>query len=128
MQLPLVVLFTILGLFTHLIFLFQREWFDHPARLRAAVAVGVVLFATALGLEHAGGHTKNDFFLLLKMPLLSLACYKAMQWGFVRLVGYRPRDSFYTIDLRLMKDGLFNFLFWVLGTVVPIALIFGRVL
>lgn len=81
MQLPLIVLFTVLGLSTHIIFMFQRAWLNHPARLRSVVAAGAMLFVTALILEHAGVHTKNDFFLILKMPLLSLACYKALQWG-----------------------------------------------
>ncbi len=128
LQVPLIVLFTALSLSTHVIFMYQRAWFDDPARLRALVVTGAVLFATALVLEYAGVHTKNDFFLMLKLPLLALGLYKAMQWGFVHLFGYRPRDSFWTMDLRLMKDGLFNFLFWVLGMLVPMGLIFGRVL
>ena len=128
LQLPLIVLVTILILSTFVIFMYQRAWFDDPARLRALVAAGAVLFATALVLEYAGVHTKNDFFLMLKVPLLSLGLYKAMQWGFVRLFGYQPRDSFWSMDLRLMKDGLFNFLFTVLGLLVPMGLIFGRVL
>ena len=82
----------------------------------------------ALVLEHAGFPTNIDFFLILKMPLLSLGLFKAMQWVFVRLFGYRPRDSFWSMDWRLIKDGLFNSLFWILGLIVPMALIFGRVL
>ena len=128
LQLPLIVLVTILSLSTHVIFMYQREWFDDPKRLRALVAAGAVLFAVALALQLAGVHTKNDFFLMLKVPLLSLGLFKAIQWVFVRWFGYRPRDSFWSMDLRLMKDGLFNFLFWVLGLAVPMGLIFGRVL
>ncbi len=128
MELPLIVLFTALGLITHLIFMYQREWFDDPARLRVLVAVEAVLFAVALVLQLAAVHTKNDFFLMLKVPLLSLGLYKALQWGFVRLFNYRPRDSFWSMDLRLMKDGLFNFFFWVLGLIVPMTLVFTRVL
>ncbi len=128
LEVPLLVLFTALGLLTHLVFLYRRDWFDDPARLRVVAAVGAVLFAVALVLQHTGVHTKNDFFLLLKVPLLSLGLFKALQWVFVRLFGYRPRDSFHTMDLRLMKDGLLNFLFWVLGLIVPMALVFARVL
>ena len=60
--------------------------------------------------------------------LTGLAFCKALQAGFVRLQGYRPRDSFHPMDWRLWKDGRFNFLFWVLGTIVPVTLIFGHVL
>jgi len=128
LEVPLVVLFTALSLSTFVIFMYQRAWFDDPAYLRALVAAGAVLFATALVLEYVGVHTKNDFFLVLKVPLLSLGLYKALQWGFVRRFGYRPRDSFWSMDRRLLKDGVFNFLFGVLGILVPMGLVFARVL
>ena len=60
--------------------------------------------------------------------LMGLAFCKILQAGSVRLFGYRSRDSFHPMDGRLWKDGGFNFLFLVLGTIVPVALIFGHVL
>jgi uncharacterized membrane protein len=111
-----------------LVFMYKREWFDDPTRLRALAVVGAVFFAGAFVLEHLGFHIDTDSFRMLKLPLLSLGLFKAMQWVFIRLFGYRPRESFHSIDCRLMKDGLFNFLFWVLGMLVPMALILGRVL
>lgn len=127
-EMPLLLLFIPLGLLTQLIFLYRRAWFDDPPRLRVLAAVEVALFAGAFACEHAGFSAETDFFLILKLPLLSLGLFKAMQWGFIRLFGYPPRDSFHSMDWRLLKDGLFNGLFWILSLLVPLALIFGRVL
>ena len=124
---PLLVLFVVLGLLMQVVFMYKRAWFDDPLRLRALAIAGALLFAVALVLEHAGFDSHNDFFRVLKLPLLSLGIFKAMQWAFVRLFGYRPRDSFWSMDWRLLKDGLFNGLFWVLGLISPLVLIFGRV-
>ena len=122
------LLFVAPSMLVQIVFMYKREWFDDPTRLRALAAVGAVFFAGAIVLERVGFHTDTDSFRLLKLPLLSLGLFKAMQWVFIRLFGYRPRESFHSMDWRLLKDGLFNCLFWVLGMLVPMALILGRVL
>ena len=49
-----------------------------------------------------------------------------MQYAFIKSFGYSPRDSFWTNNLKLMKDGVFNFIFWVFEILVPVILIFGK--
>jgi hypothetical protein len=34
------------------------------------------------------------------------------------------QDSFHSMDIRLMKDGIFNFLFWVIGLLLPVYIAF----
>lgn len=123
-EVTLLVLCAALSLLMQGVFMYKREWFDDPVRLRALAAAGAVLYAFAIVLERADLLTDYDYFRMLKVPLLSLGIFKAMQWVFIRLFGYRPRDSFFSMDWRLMKDGLFNLLFLVLGLMVPITLIF----
>ena len=132
MEGTLILVFTALGVNHLYVFLYKREWFDDKNKLLGIVIFYIFLFLTATLLNHAelplkaGEYERNDFFLILKMPLLSIAMYKAMQYAFIKSFGYSPRDSFWTNNLKLMKDGVFNFIFWVFGMLVPVILIFGK--
>lgn len=122
------VLFTALGLTTQGVFVFLHKWFDRPDRLVPLLIAEGLLFVTALVLEYTNVYAKNELFLLLKFPLLSLLLYKAMQWSFVGLFGYRPQVIYHARHWRRVKDAIFNTLFLVVGSVVLIHLIFGRIL
>jgi hypothetical protein len=110
-------IFVLIGCGIHAVFLFKREWLFSKKDLSALISIALVLFALSFVL----GGAATSFF---KVPLISLVIFLGMRSLFFRLYGRNPRDSFWTMDAKLMKDGIFNFLFWILGLFIPVLIAF----
>ncbi len=56
----------------------------------------------------------------LMVPLMAYGIYRLMHWSYVKLFNSKPVDTFYTMNIKLMRSGIFNFIFWVAGLLIPI--------
>lgn len=63
------------------------------------------------------------FILVLKVPLLSQLIFWLMWRVYFAWINANPQDSFWTMDMKLLKDGIFNVLFWIVGLMLPILLV-----
>lgn len=66
--------------------------------------------------------------IALKMPLLSQLLFILMIVCFRKIYNRNPVDTFWTMDRGLMKDGIFNFVFWVIGVILPAILVFTKII
>lgn len=113
----------LIGINIHLIFLFKREWLFDKKIFRGILLANVVLFILSYMLQLSDiGNPK--FTLVLKVPLLSQLIFWTMRGLYFKIFNANPQDSFWTMDIKLMKDGIFNFLFWVIGLMLPMILIY----
>jgi len=57
------------------------------------------------------------------MPLFALIVFFLMKTLYGFFYEANPKETFWSMDLSLMRDGAFNFLFWFLGIMIPVMLI-----
>jgi hypothetical protein len=110
--------FASIGMFVHIVFMFKREWLFDKKRFRLMLIVGAVLFALSyvLILNNVGN---PSFVRFLTVPLLSLGVFYVLNYVFFKIYNRNPEDTFWSMDWSQMRDGIFNFLFWVLGIMLP---------
>lgn len=115
-------IFVILGLSTQLIFLFKREILLDKKKSKLLLVFNFFLFFLGLFLKD---FLQLEFKLIgmLKMSLFSQLIFITMLFIFRKAYKKKPKDTYMSFDTGLLKDGIFNFIFWVLGGFVP-ALIF----
>jgi hypothetical protein len=117
------IVITILSLFMHLVFLYKREWLFDKKLFLYLTLISIVLFVVSFVLLKLDlGDPK--FTPALKMPLFALGVFFILNKIFVVINQRNPQDTFWSMDLSLMRDGIFNFLFWFLGTMIPAFLIY----
>lgn len=117
------ILFIALGMSTLLIFLFKRDWLFKKYQFLVLLSANLLLFVL--------GNLLADNFKLataLKMSLISQLIFLTLVFVFKSIYKRNPVDTFWTMDMSLMKDGVFNFIFWVLGITVPAGLVFTGVI
>lgn len=109
-----------------IIFLFKRDVLLDVIWKRRIWASSILLFL--LGYLLSKMLENNQFLPFLMMPLQSYILYLIFHAAFLKLFKTKPVDTFHTYDLKLMKSGIFNFIFWVLGMLLPILIIFKVIL
>ena len=112
----------IIGLSVQLIFLFKRELLFDVRKFKVILLTSLALFVLSYLLP-SGNPMGYEF---LRVPFLALLIFFVMSKAYKAMFGSNPKDSFsimsLSLDMSLMKDGIFNFLFWVLGTMIPVLL------
>jgi hypothetical protein len=90
------LLFTIVGMSVHAIFMFKREILFDRKTFSVLLLISFLLFGL--------------FYLIreLATPSILLKDLKCIYRG---IFGQDAKDTYHSMDLKLMKDGLFNFLF-----------------
>lgn len=116
-------IFIYIGLLVNAILLFKRNWLLQRHLFNYLFLINTILFISAYILQYFFAGI-SDSVLFLKIPVLSQMIFKAHLIIFRSLYKRDPKDTFWSNDLSLMKDGLFNFLFWVLGNFIPILIVF----
>ena len=112
------LLLGLIGLFVHYIFLQKRELLYQKQSFLLILLVAIILFSLAFALIAADiGNPKT--IKLLTVPLTALIIFYLMKYAFFKLYDRNPEDTFWSMDVKQMPDGIFNFLFWVLGLVLP---------
>jgi len=105
----------LIGLAIFFIFLFKRETLVDKKALFSIVIVCVILFIIGYILQFL--NIKNGQFL--KMPLIQYTLYRFCYFIFVKIYKREPKDTWWTMDLSLMKDGIFNFIAGMVSFVLP---------
>lgn len=120
-------IFILLGMNTLIIFLFKREWLLNKKTLISLFLINLLLFVLGYIFQYSLiGNPK--FVVSLKMPLISQLIFVFMNYIFYKIYNRNPVDTFWTMDRKLMKDGIFNFMFWVLAGVLPAIIVFGKMI
>lgn len=119
--------FILLGTNTLIIFLYKREWLLEKIPFLILLTANTTLLAMGYLLEtKLIGNPK--LVIALKMPLLSQLIFICMVFIFRKIYNRNPVDTFWTMDQALMKDGIFNFVFWAMAIILPAIIVFGRVI
>lgn len=96
----------------------KREWLFEKQSFVVITVIGVALFGlSCVLLLNNFGNPK--LVRTLAMPLPSLLIFVVLKYVFFKLFNRNPVDTFWSMDFREMTDRIFNFLFWVLGIVLP---------
>lgn len=113
----------LIALYVHGIFIFNREWLYDKKKFITIGAISLLLFLVSHLLSSLDiGNPK--FIPSLRIPLLALAVFFIMKSIFFHFYDRNPEDTFWSMDMSLMKDGIFNFLFWFFGIMIPMFLIY----
>ena len=116
------LIFTIIAISIHLIFLFKREILFERKSFIFLFVISIFIGLISLLVKNAGVQIRN--IEMLQIPFLTLLIFFFMSKIYVALNGKNPKDSFWSNDIKLMKDGIFNFLFWVFGLIIPVFIVF----
>jgi len=103
-----------------LLFLFKRELLADKLWKKWIWIVSGILFLIAL----IGNNNNIKFLPLLMMPIISFGIFNILLTIYRKIYNKSPVDTFYSMDIKLLNSGVFNFVFWVLGIIIPIVIIY----
>lgn len=112
-------LIAVLGLFVQFIFLFKRELLFDKKSFTLILIAGVALFVLSYILMSNNVGNPN-VVRLLTVPIMSAGVFYALNWVFFKIYNRNPEDTFWSMNWSQMRDGIFNFLFWFLGIMLPV--------
>ena len=112
---------------TLMIFLFKRDWLLNKKKSKIILGFNIILFILGYLLQYKSiGNSK--FVVAIKISLLSQLIFIGMVYLFRKIYTRDPVDTFWTMDQTLMKDGVFNFLYWVLAFLLPAYLVSAKII
>ncbi len=109
----------VVAMTTHLIFLFKRELLIGKKSKKLIWIGSGILFIIVLIIGPKYNQIIKSLPLLM-LPFLSFVIFNILLVIYRKLYKENPKDTFWTFDIRLMKSGVFNFIFWVVGILVPV--------
>lgn len=113
----------IVSLFINIVFIYNRELLFDKRFFSLMALVSLLLFSLSFGLSaRAIGNPK--FTPALKIPFFALVVFFITKTIFFHLYQRNPEDTFWSMDLSLMRDGVFNFCFWLFGIMIPAVLMY----
>jgi hypothetical protein len=116
----MIFLFTVVGMSVHMIFMFKREILFNRKTFKILLLTSLLPFGLFYLIRELTIPTKGLEMLLV--PFLALIVFWVMASIYRGIFGKDAKDTYHSMDLKLMKDGIFNFLFWVVGLMLPILL------
>jgi len=119
---PSTIVFVLIAMSIHIIFLFKREILFDKKKFKALFIISVGLFGFYFLLKGLNLKVRN--IEMIQVPFLALTIFLLMSYVYNKVFGENPEDTFYSMDITLMKDGIFNALFCFIGLFVPIILVF----
>lgn len=115
------------GMSTIWVFLYKREWLLQKKPSLILLIVNFSFFVLAYIFDYWSiGNARLIVFL--KMGFLSQLIFLLLVSIFRKIYNRDPVDTFWAIDVKLMKDGIFNFIFWVTAIMIPAILISTKIL
>lgn len=116
-----------LGMTTLIIFLFKRDWLLKKQYTTLILGWNSLLFGIGYILDHVN-LVNSKFVVALKISLICHIVFFVLAGVFKIIYKQNPKDTFWTMDRSLMRDGVFNFLFWVIAGFGSAMLVFLRVI
>ncbi|WP_372474777.1 hypothetical protein AB4865_05810 [Capnocytophaga sp. ARDL2] len=113
-------LFLIISLIIVAIFLFDRTILSNPKYNKYFIVLGTLFFLLAVLFKDIKG------IEFLKIPIIQWVSYKILVWIIVKFYGREPKDTFWSNDLSLMKDGILNAIFWFVAFIFPTVYFLSR--
>jgi hypothetical protein len=121
------LIYIFLGMNIHFLFLFKRDWlFKKEFYIKLLLCNSILALLSYLFQYCLIGNPK--FVIALKMPLISQVLFIGLVVVFQKLFKRNPIDTFWSMDISQMKDGIFNFGFWFLSIVIPAILVFKKII
>jgi len=112
-----------IGMAIQLIFLFKREILTDKKFEKWIWTVSASLFVIGYFLSINFGQAVKTLPILM-VPILAYGIFRFQLWIYMKLFNAEPVDTFYSMDLKLMRSGIFNFIFWVVGLLIPVFISF----
>ncbi len=106
-------LFIILGMNVFIIFMFQRPWLFNKKYFEYILAINTLLFVLGFVI-----HLK--YAAALKIPLLHQLSFLLLTAIFRKIYHRNPKDTYHSMDWKLLPDGIFNLIFVILLAVFVI--------
>ncbi len=120
-------IYIILGMNTLIVFMYKRDWLLSRKPFTITLTVNFLLLILGYLLQYYSvGNPK--MVVALKMPVLSQLLFIGLVTIFRKIYNRDPVDTFWTMDVSLMKDGIFNFFFWVVAIILPAILVFTKII
>ena len=112
---------------TLVVFMYKREWLLSKKPFTILLAINLILLVVGYLLQYYSiGNPK--MVIALKMPVLSQLLFIGLVTIFRKVYNRDPVDTFWTKDVSLMRDGIFNFFFWVVAIIILAILVFTKVI
>jgi hypothetical protein len=113
------IIIVILGLNVFIIFLLKREWLFNKKPFVFLLCFNLLLlFAGFYFPSHSIGDSR--FTPLLRVPFFYQILLLPLSWIYRKLYHKDPVDTLWSMDIRLMRDGIFNFIYAVLLFIIVI--------
>ena len=100
-------LFIALGMNVFVIFMFQRSWLFNKKYFEYILVLNALLFVLGFTV-----HLK--YATALKIPLLHQLSFLILTVIFRKIYHRNPKDTYHSMDWKLLPDGIFNFIFVIL--------------
>jgi hypothetical protein len=113
---------TIIAMSVHAIFIYRREILFDTKKFKILVAISLGLIGLFYLTKGLGIAIRN--IEILTIPFFVLMVFLLMSTIYRMIFKVNAQDSYHSMDIRLMKDGIFNFLFWVIGLLLPVFIAF----
>ena len=59
-------------------------------------------------------------FPILMVPLMAFVIFQFQYWLYMKMFNNEPVDTFWSMDLKRIRSGVFNVVFWLAGLLIPI--------
>ncbi len=112
----------ILGMNVVIIFIFQRVWLLNRRSYFILLLFNFLLFLSGFLIQrYSIGESR--FLPLLKVPFPYQLLFLPLLWLYRKLYHADPVDTLWSMDIKLMKDGIFNFIYVLLLVLVVILVV-----
>jgi len=102
-----------------LIFLFKRDLLTDKKFEKWIWMISACIFIIGYFLTIDFGQSIKTLPVLM-VPIMAFGIFRLQLWTYMKLFNSEPVDTFYSMDLKLMRSGIFNSIFWVVGLIIPI--------
>lgn len=108
-------------------YLFKYEWLFSKKPFNIILFLNFLLLVVGYALQHyLIGNQK--FVIALKMPFISQLLFISFVTIFRKVYKRDPKETFWSMDWNLIKDGLFNFVLWLACLILPAILVFKKII
>ena len=119
-------IFILLGINIFGVFLFKREWLIRKKPFALLFTLNLLLFASGYLLQYLS-IGNPAFVIALKIPIFSQLLFLGLLIIFYKIYNRDPVDGFWTMDVGLLRESMFNFIFVVAFT-IPVILVLSGVI